>query len=638
MRTANSSLLHVGAVVATVILSLELAAWAQDERGQAERIAQVNEVEGDVHVILGRTGEDRRVTPVGGKIRNGSLHDGDSLYTGAGGRARLLLDDGSILELLEPGTQVNFRIGPLGERVVIGRAAGKSIERRLKLAAGRIHGQFQPGTNIYTEIETPSGVAGIKGTTVDVEVREARVDVDLGPDSELVFANENVETSVTLSDGQHVRFEWDAGKRRLRVTALRIQGRRLEIHFRDVTVWLREGDGVFLGADARRAGGSPTIDRHDGQGEQPLTLEEQSMEDQSGGDNQIRGDLRNFKPRSNLPPRIQPQSNPKREEPPSEAPPPPGPTPEGPPPPGPTPGEPPPSPVPPPPVPPPPIPPPPVPPPPVAPPEQPNGGADFLLLTLQGTRYFFHGADRLTRLDPDEQSDPDHHGGRLGTGSGAESRIKQVMRQVRREHDALDLNSNMRAFVDRQEPRATRDFLLAFDHVFGTPGTDAHSSLRQPPPTGLFSRSSVLADYRAFYDRLRTGNLGTPEAAHDAFHVMLQDTHLEWHAVQHLRDHGTDDADLRAVTHESLHHGSADLVFGNHSNPLLRDGGLEGLHEALHQHMSSRADLEGWFHTSFCDLPGAGTNGDLQAMHELWHRAMGIPLNPCGVADEDHHR
>ncbi|MCP3962140.1 MAG: FecR domain-containing protein [bacterium] len=188
---------------------LSLVALAMPAVAQ-ERVAQLTRVDGDVRVIR-PNGETLEARQVGPRVRNGSLFGGDAVRTGAEAAATLIFSDGSQLKL-RAETDREMREIDLSLLVDSGRHE-RPLGRRIKVLAGEVWSQTVASNEVLTEFETPSGVAAVKGTILDVRV---------GEDGASSFACEEGEVEVfhfaagmgfELSGGYGVGWRKENGKR-----------------------------------------------------------------------------------------------------------------------------------------------------------------------------------------------------------------------------------------------------------------------------------------------------------------------------------------------------------------------------------------------------------------------------------------
>ena len=125
---------------------------------QSEPLAVLSIKEGDVFVM--KAGADKWVEAQVGL----SLEQGDAIMADDGSRAEITFFEGSIIEL-EPGTvlnisELNIATDTGSTTIMLKQEIGKTISRVTKLA---------DSASRY-EVETPAGVAAVRGTTLEIYV------------------------------------------------------------------------------------------------------------------------------------------------------------------------------------------------------------------------------------------------------------------------------------------------------------------------------------------------------------------------------------------------------------------------------------------------------------------------------------
>jgi len=143
-------------------LLLSVAAIASAE----DRVAQLSSVKGDV-TIRRASGTVDTARQQGPRVANGSVFAGDEVATAGGATATMLFTDGSTIDLKE------------STRLTVHEAEGspeavkqhKRLGRTLKVMAGDILAHVVANPEVATEFETPTGVAAVKGTRLELSVR-----------------------------------------------------------------------------------------------------------------------------------------------------------------------------------------------------------------------------------------------------------------------------------------------------------------------------------------------------------------------------------------------------------------------------------------------------------------------------------
>lgn len=131
-----------------------------------ERVAQLSKVSGDV-TIRRDAGTVDTAKQQGPRVTNGSVFAGNEIGTGAGGSATLLFTDGSTVDLKE-NTRLTVREAEGTHEAV---KQQKRLGRVLKVLAGDVLAHVVPNPEVATEFETPTGVAAVKGTKLEISVR-----------------------------------------------------------------------------------------------------------------------------------------------------------------------------------------------------------------------------------------------------------------------------------------------------------------------------------------------------------------------------------------------------------------------------------------------------------------------------------
>ena len=146
-----------------LIVFLALPAAAQD------RVAQLSKVTGEVSVTRAADGSVEAARQVGPRVRGGSIFPGDEIAAGAEANATLVYTDGSRFNLAAESRVVVEKDVDLSAEFAAGKAE-TPIGRRIKLLAGEIYSEIAPNPQVVTKIETPSGVAAVRGTKFRVSV------------------------------------------------------------------------------------------------------------------------------------------------------------------------------------------------------------------------------------------------------------------------------------------------------------------------------------------------------------------------------------------------------------------------------------------------------------------------------------
>lgn len=120
---------------------------------------------------------------------------------------------------------------------------------------------------------------------------------------------------------------------------------------------------------------------------------------------------------------------------------------------------------------------------------------------------------------------------------------------------------------------------------------------------GLASQASLDADrakLRTLFD-VPNNDFGSLVSIDSAFHVAMQHGHAHYHASSVLPENLPLAQPLAAL-----------------------DAELARIHDELHRANSGAVQLETWFHSNFCQQ-AAGVDENLEALHDAWHRILGVP-------------
>lgn len=154
--------MKVGSPFLVVVILLSLAAAAAGE----DRVAQLSKVAGTV-TIRRDGGTIDTARQQGPRVMNGSVFAGNEVATDSGGSATMLFTDGSTVDLKANTRLTVHEVEGSPEAV----KQQKRFGRVLKVLAGDVFAHVVPNPEIATEFETPTGVAAVKGTTLELSVR-----------------------------------------------------------------------------------------------------------------------------------------------------------------------------------------------------------------------------------------------------------------------------------------------------------------------------------------------------------------------------------------------------------------------------------------------------------------------------------
>ncbi len=151
-----------------LVVFILLLSFPQTLLSQEERLAVVSKYEGDVKVehksIL------KTVKKIGNRIRNSAVYEEDSVITMHRSTADLVFDDNTSLEIDEDTALTISSREMSGEekagagfiRQILGKKG--DIVRNINIKAGKLLANITPSKSVLTEIETPTGVASVRGT------------------------------------------------------------------------------------------------------------------------------------------------------------------------------------------------------------------------------------------------------------------------------------------------------------------------------------------------------------------------------------------------------------------------------------------------------------------------------------------
>jgi hypothetical protein len=154
--------MKIALALPAVAVALSIAAVAAGE----DRVAQLSKVDGKV-TIRRDDGTVETARQQGPRVMNGSVFAGNEVATDSGAAATMLFTDGSTIDLKE-NTRLNVREVEGSPEAV---KQQKRLGRVLKVLAGDVLAHVVANPEIATEFETPTGVAAVKGTKLELSVR-----------------------------------------------------------------------------------------------------------------------------------------------------------------------------------------------------------------------------------------------------------------------------------------------------------------------------------------------------------------------------------------------------------------------------------------------------------------------------------
>ena len=223
MRPRRTAL--AAAFAAAGLMFSTTAAWA-------EGIATVTDAKGDVTVgsaKVARIGSTNR-------FRGGMINANDSITTGADGEATIELADKSVLKI---GENAKLSISEMKSTGSV--AMGKAMTRTVKVAAGKVYGDIKPNSGVFTQFDTPSGVAAVRGTTLEIVVIRGTVEVRCDSGG-IRYYPVGGNGTFTLASGQVVQVTPTANNTAVEIKV--VSGDPVKLVVGDKTVTIPQGSAV----------------------------------------------------------------------------------------------------------------------------------------------------------------------------------------------------------------------------------------------------------------------------------------------------------------------------------------------------------------------------------------------------------
>ncbi|MCP4266116.1 MAG: VWA domain-containing protein [Candidatus Brocadiaceae bacterium] len=114
------------------------------------------------------------VTSIGNRIRNSSVYNRDTVITKSASTANLLFSDNTSIEITEE-SNISIDIKTVTDRDRAERKftkkvniAQQDIVRNINVKMGKLLANITPSKSVLTEFETPTGVASVRGTVLDI--------------------------------------------------------------------------------------------------------------------------------------------------------------------------------------------------------------------------------------------------------------------------------------------------------------------------------------------------------------------------------------------------------------------------------------------------------------------------------------
>jgi len=159
------------AILLVLLLSIHQTILSQEEDAE-DRLAVVSKYTGKVNVRHNLM--VKPVTSIGNRIRNSAVYKRDTVITKTASTANLLFNDNTTVEISE---ESNISIDTKtvtdrdrSERKFTKKAsiAQQDIVRNINVKMGKLLANITPSKSVLTEFETPTGVATVRGTKLDI--------------------------------------------------------------------------------------------------------------------------------------------------------------------------------------------------------------------------------------------------------------------------------------------------------------------------------------------------------------------------------------------------------------------------------------------------------------------------------------
>ena len=191
------------AILLVLLLSIHQTLLSQEEDAE-DRLAVVSKYTGKVNVRHNLM--VKPVTSIGNRIRNSAVYKRDTVITKTTSTANLLFNDNTTVEISE---ESNISIDTKtvtdrnrAERKFTKKAsiAQQSIVRNINVKMGKLLANITPSKSVLTEFETPTGVASVRGTELDISYIAGITSVSLF-EGLLGFASTGNEVGFDITPG-----------------------------------------------------------------------------------------------------------------------------------------------------------------------------------------------------------------------------------------------------------------------------------------------------------------------------------------------------------------------------------------------------------------------------------------------------
>jgi hypothetical protein len=159
------------AILLMLLLSIPHNLLSQEEDEQ-DRLAIVSKYTGKVNVRHNLM--VKPVTSIGNRIRNSSVYNKDTVITKHASTANLVFSDNTTVEISEE-SNISIDTKTVTDRDRAERKFTKKssitqqdIVRNINVKMGKLLANITPSKSVLTEFETPTGVASVRGTELDI--------------------------------------------------------------------------------------------------------------------------------------------------------------------------------------------------------------------------------------------------------------------------------------------------------------------------------------------------------------------------------------------------------------------------------------------------------------------------------------
>jgi hypothetical protein len=164
----NKRYYFTAAILLVLLLSFPHTILSQEE----DRLAVVSKYTGKVnvrHKLMVKP-----VTSIGNRIRNSAVHNKDTVITKSASTANLVFNDNTTVEISEESSisidtkTVTDRDRAQRQFTKKASIAQQSMVRNINVKMGKLLASITPSKSVLTEFETPTGVASVRGTELNI--------------------------------------------------------------------------------------------------------------------------------------------------------------------------------------------------------------------------------------------------------------------------------------------------------------------------------------------------------------------------------------------------------------------------------------------------------------------------------------